>query len=166
MQAMARDELVTIKPLPKGEVQILTINTEHQDFIEFTPYKTDSGKKNADAQPKNTKNADDKPFRITKLLRPTADLFPVFSSINEDAQKSQLYTRKEAIDILWKYVELKELSKQGAKTVTLDLPLSRGAFRKQKPEGDNVTKEELATRFTAALQENYEICREGVTNVV
>lgn len=166
MQAMARDELVTIKPLPKGEVQILTINTEHQDYIEFSPYKTKSGKKNADSAPKNKAKDDEQPFSITKLLRPTADLFPVFSTVNEDAQKTQLYTRKDAVAILWKYVELKNLSKQGSKTVDLDLPLSRGAFRKQKPEGTSVTKEELATRFVSALQENYEIFREGATSVV
>merc|ERR1711879_985294 len=74
--------------------------------------------------------------------------------------------RKSAVEILWKYVEMKELSNQGAKNVTLDMALSRGAFRKQKTEGTSVTKEELATRFVAALQENYEIYREGVINVV
>ena len=167
LQAMARDELITIKPLPKGEVQILTINEEHADYVEFAPYKTEASKKKASESSNSKKsNADDKSFRITKLLRPTADLFPVFSEIIEGAQKTQLYTRKEAVDTLWKYVALKECSKAGNRKVELDTALSRGAFRKQKKEGEIVTKEELATRFVAALQENYEISRDGVISVV
>merc|ERR1712137_418235 len=110
------------------------------------------------------KKSDDNSFVIKKLLRPTADLFPVFSAVNEEAQKTQLYSKEEALEILWQYVEKQELAK--GSEVTLDTPLSRGAFRKQKAEGTTVTKQELATRFVAALQENYEITRDGVVNVV
>ena len=169
LQAMARDQLVNVKPLPKGEIQIVSVNEKHADFVEFEPYKLGRKKKggNDDSKESSGKSSsNEKGFTITPLLRPTADLFPVFSEVIEGADKATPYTRKDAMDTLWLYVAKKELAKSGRSAdVTIDATLSR-CFRKQKKEGDTTTKEDLALKFAAALQVNYEIKRDGVVNIV
>ena len=67
---------------------------------------------------------------------------------------------------MWEYTAKKELSPPGGDSVTLDQTLARGVFKKQKQEGDIVTKEELSTRFVSSLQEHFEISRDGVSNIV
>jgi len=168
LQAMAREQLVNVKPLPKGEIQIVSVNQQHADFVEFEPYKLRNKKKGGDdSKDASSKSASsEKGFSITPLLRPTADLFPVFAEVIDGADKATPYTRKDAMDTLWLYVAKKELAASGRSAdVTLDATLAR-CFRKQKKEGDTTTKEDLALKFAAALQVNYEIKRDGVINIV
>ena len=170
LQVMAKDGIITVKLLPKAEVQILTVNTEHADFKNFTVYSAAGGSKKKDKQGKKDENSGKKEgpgeLVIKQLLKPSPELFPLFSTVHEDAKKDQFYEKKEAIEILWEYTAKKELSPPGGDSVTLDQTLARGVFKKQKQEGDIVTKEELSTRFVSSLQEHFEISRDGVSNIV
>ena len=157
LQSKAKEGLITCKSAGNGELQITKVNTDHQLYIEFEPY---SVKKTSDNDPGNDNLDENKEyFKITKLYRPTGKLFDIFRCVNESSSKSDCYIRKDAVKILWDYVSMKELSKSGAKSVSLDSILASAIFKGQKNEGDSVSKEQLGTQFISALQENFHIAR-------
>jgi len=148
----------------------LTFDENHEKLKEFDPYKPAS--KGGDSKGKKSEKNQDKPKRqeettltITSLFRPTAELARVFNAVHEDFKKESLYTRQEAMDTMWEYTKANELQTED-NLIKLDALLAKGIYKKQKNEGDQVSKEDIAVRFIKALQANFDVCRDGISQII
>jgi translation initiation factor 2D len=174
--AMAREGFVQVKTLPKGELSVVSFNENHDKLVEFDLHPIEKSndapqsqhpKQHQSQQSKEPEKKEDSVgLCINRIYRPTPELLAVFTVLFEDVKKDTIFTKQQATDALWAYTEAKELSQPGSDGVTLDQTLARGAFRKQKTEGDQVTKEELSKAFGSALQSLHEISRDGVSTIM
>ena len=171
---MAKEGIITIKPLPKGEVLILSFNDKHKELVEYQPFKVKKNKgknninnnNNNNNNNSNINNNEEKSFKITELYQAPADLLPLFIEVENTIRKDSLFTSKEAVDVLWQYiaqnVQLQSATKQN---VILNSVLARTVFKKKKNEGDEVSKKDLSIAFVDSLLRWTDVNRDGISDL-
>lgn len=170
---MEKEKLVTTKSPPKTGMQVYSVNAQHPTVLAHEVYKRMADNNQALPTAKQEgQDAEEEPgsgqvrgFSLTTVYQ-AGKLFDLFKEAREEARRADLYSAKEAADLLWAYVEEKQLTVAEKKScVTLTALLAPAVKSKQLKEGDQCEKKVLAQCFGETLSKFTLVQRDGSTTL-
>lgn len=146
---------------------VLAINRKHPDYTSFKPEKQQVEKTEQTGDPVNETEIN-RMMEVIEIYKPSVHVNPIFTSVGADTR--QLYTRSEASEVVFAYVEKENLVKPTNKSiVVLDAilcdSLFKGAIKKGSTYPSEIHKKDLAPTFISRMQAHHQVTR-GKESVV
>ncbi|CAI9117185.1 OLC1v1018531C1 [Oldenlandia corymbosa var. corymbosa] len=168
--AKAASGLISVKEdKHKKEVNLFAVNRSHPDYVSFRPEKKKVVKGGQSSTEQGTvEGQSPKVFEVTEVYRPSHYVNPIFISVGADMGK--IYSKNEASQIAFQYVEKENLVKPTDKSrVILDGALCdalfKGAIKKGSSYPTEIPKQELVSTFISRMQAHHKVTRDGETVV-
>ncbi|XP_068216132.1 eukaryotic translation initiation factor 2D-like isoform X2 [Palaemon carinicauda] len=159
LNAMAKNNIISVKEFPKGIENITAVNWNHEDIKNFV---VDQGETTVKPVTKN-ENAFVPPI-IEELYQVSGDTLPFYRA--NGLSKGDVLSTADVRRVVTDYIKRNKLQKEGDKNVTLNQLLHEVVVNKKEGFKEVLRWDEIFSRMLGKMSPAVRITREGAVPII